>query len=200
MGCRTFNDIASGAPGLSRALLTKRLRELESANVVKITPKPDGHGSYYELAKAGADAWRVLEALGQWGDRWTEVLDEHAHVGIILWTWVEEFTKHDALPGGRVLVRFDHTDRHGRAIRDWLLVENGRIEVCRIDPGFGDDVVVTIADPVMFARWHLGLLDWGAALRSGGISLRGNRELCRALPSWNAGPETHIARRAMAVV
>jgi len=26
MGCRTFNEIAAGAPGLSRALLTRRLR------------------------------------------------------------------------------------------------------------------------------------------------------------------------------
>jgi DNA-binding HxlR family transcriptional regulator len=27
-GCRTFNEIAAGAPGLSRSLLTKRLHEL----------------------------------------------------------------------------------------------------------------------------------------------------------------------------
>ena len=31
LGCRTFNEIADGAPGLSRGLLSKRLRELERA-------------------------------------------------------------------------------------------------------------------------------------------------------------------------
>jgi DNA-binding HxlR family transcriptional regulator len=31
IGCRTFNEIADGAPGLSRGLLSKRLRDLERA-------------------------------------------------------------------------------------------------------------------------------------------------------------------------
>jgi DNA-binding HxlR family transcriptional regulator len=42
LGCRTFNEIADGAPGLSRGLLSKRLRELERAGVIKIRRKPDG--------------------------------------------------------------------------------------------------------------------------------------------------------------
>jgi hypothetical protein len=44
MGCHTFNQIAVGAPGLSRALLTRRLHKLENAGVIQIRPKPDGHG------------------------------------------------------------------------------------------------------------------------------------------------------------
>ena len=32
VGCQTFNEIADGAPGLSRGLLSKRLRELEQEN------------------------------------------------------------------------------------------------------------------------------------------------------------------------
>ena len=28
--------------------------------------------------EAGRDAWKVLEAVGEWGDRWTDVLPEHA--------------------------------------------------------------------------------------------------------------------------
>ena len=31
IGCRTFNEIADGAPGLSRGLLSKRLRDLAGA-------------------------------------------------------------------------------------------------------------------------------------------------------------------------
>ena len=36
LGCRTFNEIADGAPGLSRGLLSKRLRDLEGAGVISI--------------------------------------------------------------------------------------------------------------------------------------------------------------------
>ncbi|HEX3212376.1 MAG TPA: helix-turn-helix domain-containing protein, partial [Actinomycetota bacterium] len=47
LGCRTFNEIAAGGPGLSRALLARRLRELERAGVVEIRPKQNGRGSVY---------------------------------------------------------------------------------------------------------------------------------------------------------
>src|SRR5215218_7938207 len=41
VGCQTFNEIAEGAPGLSRGLLSKRLRDLERVGVIEIRPKPD---------------------------------------------------------------------------------------------------------------------------------------------------------------
>jgi DNA-binding HxlR family transcriptional regulator len=53
IGCRTFNEIADGAPGRSRGLLSKRLRDLERARMVQIRPKPDGPGSTYEPTQAG---------------------------------------------------------------------------------------------------------------------------------------------------
>src|SRR5688572_26278566 len=77
-GCNTFNEIAAGAPGLSRALLTRRLRELERAGVLEISPKADGHGSLYEPTPAGKDLEAVLSALGGWAERWTEITNEHA--------------------------------------------------------------------------------------------------------------------------
>ncbi len=39
-GCRTFKEIAAGAPGLSRALLARRLRELARAGIIEIVTKP----------------------------------------------------------------------------------------------------------------------------------------------------------------
>src|SRR5680860_393484 len=62
LGCHTFNEIAAGAPGLSRALLTRRLHELERAGVIDIRPKPGGHGSLYEPTSAGRDLSNVLDA------------------------------------------------------------------------------------------------------------------------------------------
>ena len=64
LGCRTFNEIAAGAPGLSRALLARRLRELERAGVVDIRAKPSGRGSVYEPTPAGRDLAGVLESIG----------------------------------------------------------------------------------------------------------------------------------------
>jgi DNA-binding HxlR family transcriptional regulator len=194
-GCRTFNEIAAGAPGLSRALLTRRLRELDHAGVIQVRPKPDGHGSLYEPTAAGWDLSRVLEAIGGWAERWTELTTEHSDPEVVLWSWCQEFLRRDLLPDRRVLVRFDFLFG-GRKARGWLLIERREGELCRVDPGFGDDLVVTITDPLIFTRWHMGRVDWATALRSGGIRVSGSRALSRALPTWNAGPETNARRRA----
>jgi DNA-binding HxlR family transcriptional regulator len=194
-GCRTFNEIAAGAPGLSRALLTRRLRELQHAGVIQIRPKPDGHGSLYEPTAAGRDLMPVLVALGGWAERWTQLTTKHADPEVVLWSWCQEFLRRDLLPDRRVVVRFDFLFG-GRKARGWLLIERREAELCRVDPGFGDDLVVTITDPLIFAHWHMGRVDWAAGLRSGGIQVSGPPALSRALPTWNAGPETNARRHA----
>ena len=195
LGCRTFNEIAAGAPGLSRALLTRRLHELERAGVVEIRPKTVGRGSLYEPTPAGRELWAVLRSLGDWAQRWMDVTTEHSDPDAVLWVWCRTFLRRDLLPARRVVVRFDFDNPRGRQVRHWLIVEHRDGELCRIDPGFGDDVVVTVTDALLFARWHLGLIEWSAAVRAGGITVDGPPALCRALPTWNSGPEVHTRMR-----
>lgn len=193
-GCRNFNELSEGAPGLSRALLSKRLRELERAGLLTITPKPSGRGSVYEPTQAGREAWDVLAALGTWGDRWTDVLPEHADPNSVLWSWSRNYQNAETLPAKRTVVQFDFRDEKRRLIREWFRIEDGAIELCRFDPGFGVDLHVLIDDPLPFAQWHLGLVEWTEVLR-GAVTLTGPRSIQRALPTWNACPESHIRRR-----
>jgi DNA-binding HxlR family transcriptional regulator len=186
IGCRTFNEIADGAPGLSRGLLSKRLRDLAAAGVLEIRPKPDGPGSTYEPTQAGRELSDVMLALEHWGSKWAELTPEHAHPGVVLWGWVTCYLDRDRLPRRRVLVRFEYSTLSGPGRRGWLLIERGDAEVCEKYPGGDEDLVVVVNEPVAFARWHLGELEWGVALRSGAIEVRGSRELARALPTWNS--------------
>ncbi|MGC9541768.1 FAD-binding protein [Streptomyces sp. UG1] len=212
LGCRTFNEIAAGAPGLSRALLARRLRELEHAGVVAVRPKPDGRGSYYLPTPSGRELWPVLQALGDWAERWMDVTAEDADPDLVVWSWCQSSLRRDLLPERRVVVRFEFAADGsaaadgsrpsgvravpGALTRVWLLLEQGRGEVCGFDPGFGDDLVVTVDDPLAFARWHLGLVEWSAALKSGAIRVEGPRDLRRALPTWNSYPQARARRRA----
>jgi DNA-binding HxlR family transcriptional regulator len=196
LGCTTFNEIAAGAPGLSRALLTQRLRGLERAGLVEISPKPAGRGSIYEPTPQGRAMWDVLRALGRWAEQWMDVKPEHAEPDVVLWSWVQSFLDRERLPKRRVQVRFEFTGRTARRVRTWMLIENGDAELCGVDPGFGDDLVVAVSDVLAFARWHLGLVEWADALRSGAIAVEGTKGLARALPTWNVGPETHRRIRA----
>lgn len=193
-GCRGFNEIAAGAPGLSRALLIRRLRDLQHAGVIHIRDKPDGHGSLYEPTPAGQALEPVLTALGVWGDMWMDVRPEHSDPGVILWSWCQVYLRRDRLPKRRVVVRFEF-DYRGRRETSWLLIDDGDGELCAFDPGFGDDLVVSVHDPLTFAKWHLGQLDWGAAVRTGALTLTGPQDLRRALPTWNRRPEVGLRLR-----
>jgi DNA-binding HxlR family transcriptional regulator len=193
LGCTTFNEIAAGAPLLSRALLTKRLRELERAGVIEISPKSDGHGSVYEPTEAGWELQSVLHAMGGWADKWMDVTFQQSDPDVVLWSWCQTFWRVEELPEVRVVVRFEY-QRGGRKVRLWFLVQDKEVEICR-RPGFEEDLVVTIVDPQLFAECHLGLVGWDRVLRSGGVRVEGRRDLARALPTWNAGPQTHKQRR-----
>jgi hypothetical protein len=66
-----------------------------------------------------------------------------------------------------------------------LLIERGDAELCLKHPGGEEDLIVVINEPLAFARWHMGKIEWGDALRSGAIEVKGSRDLARALPTWN---------------
>jgi hypothetical protein len=83
-----------------------------------------------------------------------------------------------------VLVRFEYPTLSGPGSRGWLLIERGDAEICEKHPGGDEDLVVVVSDPVAFARWDLGELEWSDAVRGGAIEVRGSRALARALPTW----------------
>lgn len=185
-GAVTFNDIADGCPGLSRSLLTARLQDLRRAGVITISPKHDGRGSRYEPTEAGRQLEPVIDAVATWAEQWIDLTEHHADSAVVLWG-ISHALRDDSLPEGRTVVRFDFVNHRGRQ-RQWLLLEHGRGEICVFDPGFGDDLVVVIHDPVAFARWHLGRSSWSELLRAGAVQLSGPSELQRALPTWNGAP------------
>jgi DNA-binding HxlR family transcriptional regulator len=189
LGCRTFNEIADAAPGLSRGLLSKRLRDLERGGVLEIRPKLDGRGSLYEATEAGRELSEVMMALQRWGSRWADLTPEQAHPGVVLWMWATFSLDRSRLPQGRKLVRFDYPTLSGPGSRGWLLIERGDVEICETYPGGEEDLIVVVNDPVAFARWHLGEVEWGGALRSGAIEVRGSRALAQSLPTWHRDPE-----------
>lgn len=184
LGCTTFSGLAAGTPGISRGLLSRRLRELERVGIIEIRPKPDGHGSIYELTQVGRDLWPILQAMRAWGKKWLEVTPAQSHPDVVLWSWSTIYLREDLLPEGRVLIQFDFPDQPTGWRRFWLLVDDGSAELCRKHPGFDEDVQV-VANSLVFARWHLGEVEWADALASGEINVTGPRELTRALPTWN---------------
>ncbi|HEY3479384.1 MAG TPA: helix-turn-helix domain-containing protein [Streptomyces sp.] len=67
-GNSRVSEIARGVPGMSSALLARRLKQLAEAGVVtRLASTGEGR---FALTPAGRDLAPVIEQLGKWGRRW----------------------------------------------------------------------------------------------------------------------------------
>jgi DNA-binding HxlR family transcriptional regulator len=185
-GSDQFNQIHRGIPLISRALLSRRLRDLESAGVISKEAVPEGNGHRYRLTEAGKEFRPAIEALGNWGQRWTiRVQRQNLDASFLMWN-VRRRIARDLLPDRRVVVcfRFTGVPATSRGARVfWMLAERAQVELCIDDPGFEVDLQVD-ADLAAMAGVWLGDTTFESALREGKIRLTGPRALTKAFPSW----------------
>ena len=94
-GTSHFNDLARGLPGLSRSLLTKRLRRLEHAGLVE---RLDGQ---YHLTDAGDALRPIVFGLGEWAAQYIfgdpQPLERDAE--LLVW-WMHKRIDPGQLPPG----------------------------------------------------------------------------------------------------
>lgn len=181
-GSRRFNEIERGLPGISRSLLSARLRHLERHGVVERRVGERPAAVEYVLAPAGEELRQVLEHLGAWGVRWAfqEPRADELDPALLLWK-VHQRVRRPALPDRRTVVEFEFTGKGARRL--WLVMDRRDVSVCLKPPGFAPDLFVR-ADVRLFYRVWLGHVDYGAAVRSGELVVEGPAPLVRALPGW----------------
>ncbi|MGH3302669.1 MAG: winged helix-turn-helix transcriptional regulator [Streptosporangiaceae bacterium] len=69
-GCR-YTDLKEGLPGIATNLLASRIRELESAGLIRREDAPPPVATtLFRLTEAGAELLPVLDAIGRWGIRY----------------------------------------------------------------------------------------------------------------------------------
>lgn len=70
LGPKRFADLRTGIPGASPDVLSRRLKELERAGIVRRRKLPPPAASrVYELTEWGMDLEPVIVSLGRWGAR-----------------------------------------------------------------------------------------------------------------------------------
>jgi hypothetical protein len=165
---------------MSSSLLSKRLRQLESAGIVERRQRPDGKGGEYHLTPAGEELGPVVAQIGIWSERWLRrpILEETPDTGLLMW-WVRTTVKTDALPAGRTVIHFRFRGAPEKLRYFWLVLPEA--DLCLSDPGFGVDITVSSDPKTLTAVW-VGDLGLAAALSSHDIELEGRRQLVRSFP------------------
>jgi len=174
VGATRFNEISRGLPGLSRALLSRRLRQLLNAGLVERT------GDGYALTRAGEDLRPLVFGLADWGARYAfgEPRAEELDPELLMW-WMHGQVDSSGIPR-RAVVQVEIADR---ARKYWLVLEPEDASVCYTDPGFEIDAVLSADLPTLYRMW-LGELQLLDAVRAGTIELTGARWVVRGLPGW----------------
>jgi DNA-binding HxlR family transcriptional regulator len=185
-GSQRFNEIHRCIPLISRALLARRLRELEAAGVITRAQAGRGRAGEYRLTESGREFRAALEALGAWGQRWTVRIQPHnLDAGLLMWNLRRRIAL-DRLPPGRVVACFGYTgfpSTYRGPRKFWLLLERSGADVCLSDPGFEVDLYVDADIGAMAGVW-LGDLAFAAAVRTRKIRLGGAPGLVKQFPSW----------------
>lgn len=174
VGASRFNELSRGLPGLSRALLSRRLRQLANAGLVQRT------GDGYTLTSAGEALRPLVFGLADWGARYAfgDPRPEELDPEVLMW-WLHGRIDISEL-ARRAVIQVEITDRQRKF---WLVLEPGDASICYTDPGFDVDAVLSADLPTLFRMWEgeIELLD---AIRAGTISLTGRRWIVRGLPRW----------------
>lgn len=185
IGTTHFNDLERGLPGISRALLAQRLRQLQKAGVVEKRRNAAGRQSTeYRLTQAGKELHGVISALMMWGETWAFGEPEPEELDPVLLMWrLRADVQRERLPGKRVVIQFDFLVQ-GKG-NFWLILTTADVTLCLTDPGYEIDVLVT-ADLAAFYKLYWGRITYDQALRDYGITVEGAPQLVRAFPDWFA--------------
>ncbi len=173
VGTTRFNELARGLPGLSRSLLTKRLRQFERAGLVERV------GTQYLLTEAGRALEPTVFGLGQWGAQWVfgDPRPHELDAELLVW-WMHTRLDTSEFPGKRHVLHIRFTDDRRLF---WVVIEAGVPSVCLVDPGFEVDVTITADVASLYEVW-LGRTPLDDALRSGRLHFDGPRALTRRMP------------------
>jgi DNA-binding HxlR family transcriptional regulator len=185
-GSTRFNELRRGVPRMSPALLSLRLKELETAGILSRSASETEPGVFeYHLTRSGHELEPVIEAFGNWGQRWvdTELSLQHLDVSLLMW----DMRRHlDAtpMPARRSVIEFIYPELPPVRRKWWLLVgpEIG-VDLCSVDPGFDVDLYVAADLRTMTAIW-MGLDTVRRAQTEKRMTLNGDRRLAGDMQAW----------------
>jgi DNA-binding HxlR family transcriptional regulator len=199
MGARRFSELQRGLGEISPALLTARLKAFEAEGLL-IRRKINGQRGYeYYPTVACEELKPIIIALGEWGLCWarntlaTDYLDVE-----MLMLYLERSVDPAQLPGEQTVIKFRFDDVPEQ--RDWwLLIRDGKVDVCITEPGRDVDVFFMTSAKTMSEVW-IGDRTYRDAVLAGELIIEGDLALTRRISAWLRPSVFAKSKRAPAAV
>jgi DNA-binding HxlR family transcriptional regulator len=182
-GTTRFNDLRRGVPRMSPSLLSKRLKELEGAGVVRAVRSAAG-ATEYRLTEAGEELRPIVLGMGFWGQRWVEsqLTLRNLDPALLMWDMRRNLNP-QPLPPRRCTIQFQYPELPESRRNWWLVVDAGKVDLCAQDPGFELDLLVSASLRTMTAIW-MGLAPVAQEVDAGRVRLDGDPAIARAMRQW----------------
>ncbi len=185
-GSTRFNDLRRGVPRMSPALLSKRLKDLETAGLIMRSPVSGEPGVFdYRLTDAGEGLRPVVEAAGIWGQRWirTEASLQNLDPNLLMWD-IRRNIDPVPMPPRRNTIQVIFSDLHQLRRNWWVIVQPGQdVDLCWVDPGFDVDLYLTTDLRTLTEIW-MGYTSIARAKEQERLVFTGNRQLEADIASW----------------
>jgi len=177
-GALHFNDLHRGLPGISRSVLTQRLRQLERDGLIERLQDERNKTTGYELTAAGNDLAFVLTALTDWVNRW--VMDDPTPAQLdprLLLLWFSRVVDPSSFGEGRFVAEFQMNGPIPG--RSWIVVEEGEVSLCLDDPCLDIDLWVK-ADTSALYQVFMGRQPLKSAVAQDLVDVKGAPGMVRA--------------------
>ena len=184
-GASRFNDIRRGVGNISPALLSKRLKELESLGLIERIEDPgSGQIDYIRTGRA-IELEPILNALGNWAQRniAAQSVLEDLTISNLMWN-MRNYIFPDQLPDRQIVIQFHFSDHNVEYDTYWALVRPGSpVEICVAIPGFEVDLFVETSS-VSLSAIILSRSTITREIDRGRLFLSGDMHLARTMDRW----------------
>lgn len=184
-GSTRFSQIHRGVPGMSPALLSKRLKDMEASGLVRRQPSAQGQHTDY-LTTAIADKLEpIVELLGRWAH---ENIDSAVSLSrldpqMLMWNIRRKINERE-LPLRNCTIQFTLKSCPGQDAHYWLLIKPGtEPDLCRTNPGFNVDLFIVGELQALTSAW-MGHSSFASEIDAGRIVLIGHGGMARTMTKW----------------
>ena len=132
----------------------------------------------------GEDLRGVIMSLGIWGQRWVEssLSLKNLDPSLLMWDMRRNLTP-APLPDRRCTVNFTYPELSVGRKAWWLVIEDGKVDLCSVDPGYEVNLHVRSSLRSMTAVW-MGVSTLRAEIEAGNIELTGEKAIARSMQEW----------------